>query len=585
MQSLYKSPVALLSEKTINQIAAGEVVEKPDSVIRELIENSIDAGATKITIEIKAGGLQLIRIIDDGSGMNRADAQLCLLRHTTSKIREIDDLSSLSTLGFRGEALASIASISKLTLITSTGEEEGVKIDEEGKTFPVARNRGTTIEVRSLFYNVPARKKFQKSPAICKADIHKLVQVLSLAHTAICFELIADEKSLFNSAVAADSAFFPLLDQKITTIYGEQLLENCLKIDKEERGYHLKGYIGNVSETRPNRSSQFLFVNERNVYSSPLSFAVKNGFGMRIAQSRFPLFFLHLTLPSHLVDVNVHPQKKEVKFQEEAWLKAWIEKLVSARLSNQSSSFAMDFDPKEERIVTGISSFFNATPFTPRPVASAAFVQKEPVKQQMVQASLPLSEKEITPIGIYGHFLLLRSSDLPEALEEDALVFLDLRLAEAELLYQQLLKKEAETFSDALLIPITLSMPKDEFSLLLENCELLQEIGFDLRPFGQQQLIIEAIPASFLQSEVEPFFSELAQQLSREELPSLKEKKEKIAALCATKALQRKRTLSLAEGRLLAKKLFAKTRSIYCFNGKKIFLELSCESIQKLFRN
>lgn len=307
------SVIRVLSEHTINQIAAGEVIENPASIVKELIENAIDAKASKIVVEVSGGGLQKICISDDGTGMGAEDALLCLQRHATSKIRQAEDLSFIATMGFRGEALASIAAISKMTLTTSTLSGLGTQVEVEAGSIkevkPCARNRGTTIEVRQLFYNVPARRKFQKSPSFCLTDIIKMITQLSLAYPAIDFELYDSGEERLR-LIHKESNFLELLQERVKQVLGDAFLEEAFIVEAKEEPFTFRGILGSVQNTRPNRALQYSFLNERSVLCPTLSFAVKEAFGTRIAQDRFPIYVLHLDIPSSFIDVNVHPQKK-----------------------------------------------------------------------------------------------------------------------------------------------------------------------------------------------------------------------------------------------------------------------------------
>ena len=285
--------IRFLSELTINQIAAGEVIENPASVVKELIENAIDAGATHIKVDILAGGFQAIKVSDDGLGMSPEDAPLCLERHATSKIISSDDLFALTTMGFRGEALASIAAISKIRLLTAQEGKEAVDLEIEGgkilHTIPGARSRGTTMEVRSLFYNVPARKKFQKSPAASSAEITKVVTQLSLAHPDIGFELIQQGSSHFSLPVALRQDFLPLLKQRMEGVLSAEFIPSCRDLAFSESGYAGQGWIAEPHFSRHNRSGQFLFVNRRPVFCPAINYAIRDAYGTRLSTERHPV--------------------------------------------------------------------------------------------------------------------------------------------------------------------------------------------------------------------------------------------------------------------------------------------------------
>ena len=379
------SKIRVLPEDVINKIAAGEVIENPASVVKELVDNSIDAGADEIVVEISSGGRQLIRISDNGCGMIADDALLCLERHGTSKIRDIDDLFSLSTMGFRGEAVPSIASISKFTLMTCPKAEgdqpqmrEGTMVIVEGgkilKACPAVRDPGTTIEVKSLFYNVPVRRKFQKSPAYDTGEILKIVSLLALANPSVKFQLISDQKMLLSTSLAKGKPFQEMFNERIISVLGADYLDDSLAVFNEKGEYRLEGVIGKPSHTRPNRTGQHLFLNQRPIWSTMISHAVREGYGTMLPTQRFPVFALHLTMPGDLVDVNVHPQKREVRLRHEQEIKQMVIGAVSQALR---TCFA---EPPAE-------SFYSAEPpvsnsFIQRPFSMPDPVEFEPKPQE-----------------------------------------------------------------------------------------------------------------------------------------------------------------------------------------------------------
>lgn len=459
-----KHRISVLDSLTINQIAAGEVVENSASVVKELVENSIDAEASEICIETSGGGLGLIRISDDGVGMEREDLILSLERHATSKILKSEDLEGISTLGFRGEALPSIASISKMQLHSgAVVEVEGGKILNVKEK---SRARGTTIEVRSLFYNVPARKKFQKGVAQCTASIHKVLVHLALCHPHVQFKWINEgEERLFVEKKSS-------LKERVLTLLGEEFVEK--EVNFEEPPFLLFGFVGGH---RPNRTGQYLFVNGRFVISPFIAQKVLEGFSTRLPMHRYPLFALHLNLPGHLVDVNVHPQKREVRFLEKEKVGAFVRKGVDKALQvrpviKPSIPVAFDFPEPD------FESLFEVR---------EEFIAPEPLE-------IPLSRPIVHPLGVAGSFLLLP--------HEEGLEVVDLNRARALLIADKL----EEVDEQKLLIPIMLEFSEAEIEgrlPFLKNC------GFTLRPFGGNAYACETIPAHLAQEEVQGVILEL----------------------------------------------------------------------------
>ena len=339
------SKIRVLNDQTINKIAAGEVIENPASVLKELVENSLDAGATSICVEIQEGGRQLIRVSDDGCGMSSDDALLCLERHATSKIREVEDIEDLLTMGFRGEAIPSIAAISKLTLLTSSLHEEGKKgegtliVVDGGRLLTCSsapRSRGTTIEVKSLFFNVPVRRKFQKSPAFDSQEILKLLGLLALAYPSVQFELISDQKTLLKTPLSPSLlSFHELLGRRLECVLGKEYSSGILPLQFQQKPYELEGYIGSPSSHKPNRTGQHLYINQRLVFSPLIASAVREGYGTMLPNHRYPIFLLHLRMPGSLLDVNVHPQKKEVRLRQEFQLKEMVIQSIQMSLRQE----------------------------------------------------------------------------------------------------------------------------------------------------------------------------------------------------------------------------------------------------------
>ncbi|HSX27125.1 MAG TPA: DNA mismatch repair endonuclease MutL [Chlamydiales bacterium] len=448
-----------LPEALINQIAAGEVVENPASIVKELVENSLDAGATRIVVEVNGGGLQGIYVEDDGCGMGREDALLCLERHATSKIVCVEDLQALATMGFRGEALAAIASVSHFQLKTGNGNEATRVMAEGGRVSavePCARNRGTTVEVRSLFYNVPARKKFQKSVSACSAQVTRVMEALALANPNVGFILISQGRKVIE--VKGQSA-----KERVEEILGKQDHE----VEFAKEGVKTWGFLGAPSRALANRSGQHLFINGRPLFSPLISRAVKEGFGTRIGESVHPAYVLFLELPPAEIDVNVHPQKKECRFREEGKVFAIVRETISAvfgegPLFSESISFIpprMDFSFAEE---------------TPR------FTKEEP---RELEFSFP--ER---PLVVLGNFLIV---------EKEGFWLVDLRAAQARILFESMSREQGEP--QALIWPLEIEWKEEAI------VEELRELGIESRFLGGKKLVIDALP-SFLEAAHFPQF-------------------------------------------------------------------------------
>jgi DNA mismatch repair protein MutL len=469
--------IRVLNEGTINQIAAGEVVENPASVVKELIENSLDAGAKRIWVEIRGGGFQLIQVADDGVGMSKDDAVLSFERHATSKISTIEDLNRLQSMGFRGEALASIAAVAKVELVTAQEGKDASEVIVEGglvrSVRSASRSRGTTIAVRSLFYNVPARKKFQKSASSVSSEIHKLLFSLALAHPEVGFELVSNETVLFSAAAEDASSLLTNLEQRIEKVFDSGFLQGRRSLLRKENGYELHGWIGSPADDRVSRAGQYLFINRRSVVSPLISTAVKSGYGHRLDERRYPIFVIHLTVPPHEVDVNVHPQKREVRFQNEEWLKNFLHEATKTAFQ-EMPALAHSFQERDREPLSAMPLRFR--------------------EESLTQTGSLIENPEV--IGLYGRYLLLDGSTVGD--ESEGIVWVDLQKAEEQVLFRSFESKKLDGRSpgksQGLLIPIPLSLDKQLQKVLQEKQAVLNDLGFSLEMSGKDQYLIHALP-------------------------------------------------------------------------------------------
>jgi DNA mismatch repair protein MutL len=601
--------IRLLSEHTINQIAAGEVIENPASVVKELVENSIDAGATKIIVETTGGGLQKICISDDGVGMNSTDLLLCLERHATSKIVQAEDLAHVSTMGFRGEALASIAAISKMTITTCQASSVGSQVDVEsgiiGAVKPCARNQGTSIEVKQLFYNVPARRKFQKSPALCSVDILKALTQLSLANPMISFELYDNQQERLK-LIRGEGDFLDALKKRTAQVLGDSFLEESVAVHATFDPFSFKGILGGVQNTRPNRALQYCFINQRAVQCPALSYAVKDAFGTRIGHDRFPIYVLHLDIPSAFLDVNVHPQKKEVRLREEKWIKEKLKEqiqeeifvkeksmasssLSSAPLSlNMFSPKSFFAKPKNNKEDYGFIETFSDFP-------QKESVQKEwdvfePPQRELfskneeVDGQIPLFvEKKVVPIGVYQHYLWINAASsnyLEMGFPSEGVLIVDLKAASARLLFESL-QEDLQDSQQTLLLPLSFSCSLAEAQLLLVNEKELEKMGFSLRSIGKQSFLVEAIPSLLPEEEALEF---LKIAFSAEKGESWGLKKERILASACNRLLsQRKENYGIGQALEIFYSLIKAKIPLFCPLGNKTIVSLENNELDQLF--
>lgn len=584
------SVIRVLSEATINQIAAGEVIENPASVVKELIENSIDAGSSMIRVETKGGGQQLIRIIDNGSGMVRDDAVLCLERYATSKICKAQDLFELNSMGFRGEALASIAAVSKLILMTAKSDREGTLVEvEAGKILrvePCARRIGTTIEVRSLFFNVPARKKFQKSAPVNAAEITKIVSTLALAHPKIGFELVHQEKEYFSMLPAADMPFDALLRLRAEQLLGEEFVSSIFTIDAGGDPCRIQGFVGAPSQSRNNRTGQYLFINCRPVICPVVSFAVKDAFGTRIEGTRHPSYILHLSIPQQFVDVNVHPQKKEVRLRDERLFKDRIQEAVS--LSLQKSENSMPSLSETTPLSFSDKHFSFAEEKSHENVCPPLRFQD----QELPKESEFAFPEESKVIGLFSNYLLIDAASIKELLSLDNLLgsldgilFVDLVAARSRLLFEALIDTTKVPFAkQGLFLPLTLNLSIADAEMLEAYMEEIQKIGLEVRKLSHYTFIVEAVPSFMEASDLPMLLDKIAEEhysFSSKELYNKRLKT--LASIACRFAKAHKKTFVLQEGLLLFEQLLRTTSPYLCPQGKPTMVHLNHDEIKKYF--
>lgn len=595
------SKIRVLDEHTINKIAAGEVIENPASVVKELVENSLDAGATEICIEIKGGGRQLIRITDNGSGMNRDDALLCLERHATSKIREVEDILEVGTMGFRGEAIPSIASISKFTLITAE-DASGIGtmlIVEAGKVLQctdAARSQGTTIEVKSLFFNVPVRKKFQKSPAYDSNEILKVITTLTLGHPQINFHLINDQKTVLQTPVSTSSTFQQHLGERIQEVLGSDFSDSTCFVDGTSEDYQLKGYVGLPAFTRHNRTGQYLFINKRAVVSPLVNFAVREGYGTMLATNRHPVFVLHLTVPGAVVDVNVHPQKREVRIRQELALKEMIIAAVGKGIQSHHhlapeviSSFTEPVSYSFPNIDKGFSVRETAMSFesyVPQETASSWLppVPKIPEQKKETEEFLAFAipEKKKTPkvMATLKRYIVLESD------QKEELVLADPRAIHARIIYEKLLRRSEQHIPvQSLLIPYTFEVPPVDCRAMLANLESLNVVGISIRQSGPNTFLVDAIPAIFGNSDVQALLAEITNEMKEngDQNAFKKEYERQIAIAASRAAVSNKRRLSIEEAQSLMDQLISCENPHQCPQGKATMTTFSLDEIGARF--
>ena len=564
--------IQVLSRHTANQIAAGEVVERPASVVKELVENSIDAGSTAVTVEINGGGIEYIRVTDNGSGIIPEDLPTAFLSHATSKISTAEDLAHIETLGFRGEALASIAAVSMLTMRTRTkSAEEGAMIRIEGgevkESGPSGCPEGSTTEVRNLFFNVPARLKFLKSQRAEAGAISDYISRVIMANPAISFKLISNGKQLYHSAGDGQ------LKSAIFCVYGGETLPHIKPVEYDDGKIKITGYLGTEKLARPNRQHQSLFVNSRYVRSSQISYGIQRAFDTRLMGGKFPFYVLNIAVDFGDVDVNVHPNKMEVRFKDEqgAVRAATIAARMALgdpvapvltheditpkpRVAPTEKKYAESIFIRPSEKTEGLRSSFTGSLNHPAPnapvkikepvasynppsaesilpVGSLSYgsaremtieqkreeIKKEAAKPQVfVEAAIPAKKKDIPPeppkqldFGKVPYRIIGQLFGCYWVIQQgDEVFFIDQHAAHERRLYESIISKPLEPDSQLLLMPEIEKLTASEYDTLMENMQLFIELGFDIEEFGPLTVSIRAVPAIFSAPEAPAFIHE-----------------------------------------------------------------------------
>lgn len=576
--------IQLLDENTINQIAAGEVIENTSSIIKELVENSIDAQAKNISIEIVAGGRQQIKIIDDGIGIPFNELPLAIKRHATSKIRSAEDLAFITSMGFRGEALSSIASISKLKIFSKQKDTAlGGFISCEGgqvvETLESPMENGTRIEIAHLFYNTPVRRKFLKSIDHDTQSCLKAVQELCLSHLDVGFQLISNQKFLIKSPQGC-------LKDKIVDILGTDYLEEMVPVLYKDSFLSIEGFVSLPSKTRPNRSGQYLIVNQRLVSCPAISFAVQEAYATMIEPRRFALFVLQIHLKGDLVDVNVHPQKKEIRLRKESLIRSIITSSIEKAL--HTTPF-LDGLKKEDHfneiandstIASSIKQENNAIPYLKEPFhhpfeepeipksyflqnRAPYFYQESSIKKEEVQTLL-FEEKSQKPelkfIGFYQSCLLVEKNE--------ELYLLHPQRALQKIYYDEYQgEKDLSSSIQQLLRPITLHFSLSEANKIKRHQLDLLKIGIEIIPYQDGSFIIQGLADGLSESIVSHYLTSLLDE----------ENMDKKLKLATSKAQNEK-----VDNPYLVEKLFSHLAKLnyppYAPNGKPIFFKLSIDA-------
>lgn len=577
-----------LSEDLRSKISAGEVVERPASVVKELLENSLDAGATSVKIIIEGAGQHLIQVTDDGYGIPIDQLAQAAKRYTTSKISSIDDLFSINTLGFRGEALASISSVAKVTIESAIDKQDGGRIDitedVSNSVKPAPGVKGTQITVRNLFYNTPARRKFLKSDRVEMRHIIQMVRRFALAYPSIKIILISDGTEVFNFLSQA-------LSERIISSFDPTYGNNILKVDFQKGDYHITGFVGNLNLVRSRPGEQFLFLNNRYIQDRLLNSAIYGAYQSLVNRGEYPFFVLNIDLPVDQVDVNVHPMKIQVRFKDE-WR---VHHVLKSSVTDAISSL-LDTIPNFERPVYEERNYpnFNQNPaINPNQDVLNLQMNSERREQSVEMSGLERAKSYVSQLAdtqeaqqrlntnnfwqIHSKYILAQISS--------GLVIIDQHVAHERILFEEALEafKQKTMSSQTLLFPEEMKFAPDDFSVLLEILPYLEKMGFKMKQTQDNTVLIESIPSEMTWGREKDVIRDIIDNFesSHKTYSSLQES---IAASFACHAaIKAGDELTQEEMRELVDRLFGTKHPYYCPHGRPIIIQLSLEELDKRF--
>jgi DNA mismatch repair protein MutL len=603
--------IHLLPIQLVNQIAAGEVVERPSSVVKELVENSFDAGARQIHIDIEQGGARLIRIRDDGGGIDKDDLPLALSRHATSKIATLEDLEHVASMGFRGEALPSISSVARLTLISRTagsGCAWRVAADGSERDFepqPDPHPQGTTVDVRDLFYNTPARRKFLKSEKTEFEHIQTLVERMALSRFDIGFRLTHNQKEILNLKPAETPAE---QEKRIASICGSAFIDNCVKIDFASSGLELTGWVGLPTFSRSQPDMQFFYVNGRLIRDKLVAHAVKQAYQDVLYHGRQPVFVLYLALDPALVDVNAHPAKLEVRFREgrlvhDFLFSALHRSLAEVRPDQQQKVVTLPVidSPAAAPVQAQPMAEHKAPAFQPRPPEQATLplsVQEEirayralhpapPVQPPPFPIPPPVAEPEKTGVPPLGYAVAHLHNIYILSETPNGVILVDAHAAHERVSYERLKKQyeQGAVAQQPLLLPIKIQVSPREADIAEQSHAYFAALGLEVNRSGPETLVLRSVPALLAGGDAETLLRDVLADLS--EHGTSQRVQQRANAILATMAchgsVRAHRRLTVGEMNALLRDMEETERSGQCNHGRPTWVELSTQELDKFF--
>ena len=614
--------INVLTPDIYNKIAAGEVVDRPYSVVKELVENAIDAGATEIVVETERGGKGCIRVTDNGCGIAKEELPLAYASHATSKLSSAKDLFAIRTLGFRGEAVASVAAVSRMQIVSRTAEKEAYSLACEGGILgsvqPAAGAKGTCVTVKDLFYNVPARLKFLKSDAQEEADIAGVMTRFILSRPEIAFTCLADGKMKYRS-------FGDGLSAALVAVYGAETLKNCTEIRAEKHGIRLYGFLGNRNFYKANRTYQSLFVNGRYVVNQTVGAAVSNAYASYLMKRQYPFYVLFLDVPPEIVDVNVHPNKADVRFADNQIIYGCVYSIVSAVLDGNSRALeylanapaaapssmqevpaaapaAAEREMSYEKAKATLA-FDVRMPQAPPKLFDAPPARLE-VRQPAAAAPAPASSEDVFAenqrfLREQEHRARQERVD-PASLEYkgelfqtyliyqagDDAYFIDQHAAHERILFDRLREKTEHraVVSQPMLVPFVLSLNAQEFAFLEKNFSVLRELGFEVEEFGDTSVRVLAVPADLMGIDLSAFFREVL--FSMESLRAIRLAdilKDRLATAACKAAVKGGERLTAEEAKQLIERMDGDV-GMKCPHGRPAVVKMKKSELEKLFK-
>ncbi|MCD6117142.1 DNA mismatch repair endonuclease MutL [bacterium] len=572
-----KSMIHILPDSVAHMIAAGEVVERPASVVKELMENSLDAQATSITVSVKDSGAELIEVADNGEGMSQEDILMCIKNHATSKISAIEDLEDIISLGFRGEALASIGSVSRMAISSCReGENEGTKIDVEAgnilEATKIAPRKGTIISVKNLFYNTPARRKFLKKASTELRHITAVFRRMALSHPDVSFSLYVNDQKTIDILSGNE-------DQRVRSLLGEDSANSLIKINEESGGIKVEGFISRPRTGKRSRNDQFLFLNKRFIVNRSISHAVVAGYDTRLARDEFPIYIIYLSMTPRFFDVNVHPAKIEVRFADERFVYSIVKQAVKNALRRPS-----------------VVPEFNLSPGTKRNYNFPLVPKKMKTTEDSGQLTLDVQRPSLgdehfvvqyrKPLNVNGQSTVWQVHDRYIISQiKSGIAIIDQHVAHERVLYEQVIRSRdrKQAVSQQLLFEQAVLLSSEEYQILMEILPYLEKIGFDLKDFGKNTVIIEAVPVGVKNGKEKELLLNIIDDYSEMRGKGSDILDAVAKSYSCKSAIKSGQKLTTQEMESLIDQLFATSEPYFCPHGRPIVHIITLDELDRRF--